>query len=214
MIKGILFDLDNTLLQSRIDFFAMKKELYEKLLDKSIFEPFDWKHNTPSQIIELARNKGIDPETEAMIWETVTRFEEEGMRDAALSPGVPEMLQFLSQQGIVLTVVTNNAHSAAVKALKETGIVSFFDRIAGREQMKALKPSPSGIEYILAGYPDIRRSEWLYVGDSWIDGRASELAGISFVAFCACEKTLKQKGVEPVARITQFSDLPDILAAL
>lgn len=54
-IQGILFDMDNTLLQSRIDFDNMKKETFRFLADQGILsEDFPIEHHTTSTMIDEA----------------------------------------------------------------------------------------------------------------------------------------------------------------
>lgn len=210
--RGIIFDMDNTLLQSKINYEGMKKATFI-LLEKQGFLPADfyWRDYTTSQLIELARGSGrLNEEVEKLIWETVVSFEKEGMHNVALEPGVKELLDRLHNL-CRLVVLTNNALSAALIALEETGVVNYFDQIVGREQMVALKPSPSGVEYIMEQYPDIAASDWLLVGDSWIDGKAAQEAGVPFLAYQADVDDLKKQLVDPVGYITHLRQVLNYL---
>ena len=205
---GIIFDMDNTLLQSKIDFAGMKRAVFEELARRELcVSDLEWKNYTTSQLIEMARqSRKMEADAEAVIWEIVAGFERDGMQDAILEPYVSEMLAEIHAHSH-MTVLTNNACSAAVEALTRTGIAHYFDYIAGREQMTALKPSPSGVRYILQQYPHMSEECWTFVGDSWIDGKAAGEGGIRFVAYKSSADEMEQKGVCPHVYISHMREL-------
>ena len=54
--QGVIFDMDNTLLKSNIDFDKMKKAVYDFLLIEGMIEESPtWKDKTASQWIEVGR---------------------------------------------------------------------------------------------------------------------------------------------------------------
>jgi phosphoglycolate phosphatase len=211
--RGIIFDMDNTLLRSSIDFAGMKKAVADLLIKRGRLDvDMDTSTHTTSQVIELARlNQPFTDELNRDVWETVERFEKEGMEGAALEEHVTAVLAQLSPH-FALTVLTNNARSAACKAFEETGITHYFSVIAGREQMQALKPSASGVLYILGELSSIPLSNWVVIGDSWIDGKAAADAGISFISYKAKPEELQKRGVIPAASIQSFLEIPQRLA--
>lgn len=211
--KGIIFDMDNTLLCSKIDFGRMKREAFETALEAGIVTAdFPLNDHTIATLLEWVRRSGRStPELEHTLWEGVTRLEREGMQGAELEPGAAELLRRL-QGRFRLVVLTNNAHQAAVEALTTNGIIGRFDHVFGREQAGEMKPSPEGVRRILRLYPDSAPTEWLAVGDSWIDGMAARQAGIPFVAYRADTEKLEKQGVRPIAFIESLSQLNELLA--
>ncbi|BAU26381.1 phosphoglycolate phosphatase [Aneurinibacillus soli] len=205
---GIIFDMDNTLLQSRIDFGGMKRAVFEEIVSRGLCAgDLAWQDHTASQLIELARQSGkMTKEAEGVIWEAVERFEREGMREAILEPHVLDMLTDLYDYGYLI-ILTNNARSAAVEALTRTGIAHYFDHIAGREQMTALKPSPSGILHVLNQYLHVPEERWTFVGDSWIDGKAAQDGGIRFFLYRGDSEEMARRGVRPHVHIRHMSEL-------
>jgi len=207
-MKGIVFDMDNTLLRSNIDFTAMKTEIFQYLSSQGIL-PGDipLERHTTATIIEkaLQTNRMTDRQTHVM-WEICKRHEQAGMHNAGLEPGVRELLEQLYGK-YILAIVTNNSIAAAEKALKENGIADFFDCVVGREQMKALKPSPDGYLYVLNRYEDTEAEEWISVGDSWIDGKASMDAGIPFISYQGDIEKMRNAGVHPLAEMKRILDL-------
>lgn len=209
--KAIVFDMDNTLLRSNIDFPRLKREVFAFLVERRIFaEDFPLGDHTIATLIEAARAANLSADLEAAVWDIVACGEREGMAGAQLEPYVPEMLHVL-QGNVHMTVLTNNALPAALDALDRTGVRTYFDHIAGREQMSALKPSPSGLFHLLSFYPDLRREEWLAVGDAWIDGKAAQQAGVSFLAYNARMDELERRRVPVIGHIRSMRELADYI---
>ncbi|WP_245583578.1 HAD family hydrolase [Paenibacillus assamensis] len=210
--RGIIFDMDNTLLQSKINFQAMKEETYAFLVEQCVLpEGLPLQQYTTSTIIEeaIATNRMTAGLLQAM-WEIPVKHEVEGMQGAVLEPGVTELLDKL-HGSYHLAVVTNNSEKAANAALRDNGIIHYFDHVAGREHMQSLKPSPDGFIYILNRYPTTSGRDWLSIGDSWIDGKASERAGIEFIAYQADIETMKNAEVFPRKYFSHMSELMELL---
>ncbi|MBO2943087.1 HAD family hydrolase [Paenibacillus sp. F411] len=210
--QGIIFDMDNTLLQSRIDFESMKSHTYQFCVEQGLLSPECLlSEHTTSTLIEEAKASGLMTEERlAALWGIAERYETEGMLQAELEPGAKELLQSLKGK-YHLVVVTNNATQAAIKALKNYEIQVEFEYVVGREYMEALKPAPGGFQYVLNQYHHLKPSDWLSVGDSWIDGKASQAAGIPFVAYRSDPVQLKSKGVLPLGVISHLAELPQWL---
>lgn len=116
--QAVIFDMDNTLLQSRIDFFQMKKVIFELLHHEQLLpSDFSWMDKTPSQIIELGRKQKRFTSIEAEVWKQVGKVEAEGMEGAALEPHAYALLHRLKTKNKRLTVLTNNAHSAILQSV-------------------------------------------------------------------------------------------------
>jgi phosphoglycolate phosphatase len=213
-IKGIIFDMDNTLLKSKIDFAAMKLETFRFLVSRGLLSrPLDIsKHTTSTLIEEAAKTGGMTEELVAEMWEIPRRFEMEGMKGAELEDGVAETLEELKGK-YRMAVVTNNSNIAAEAALRDHDILDFFDVVVGRETMSSLKPSPAGFHYILDRCSDISAGEWISVGDSWIDGKASMTAGIRFISYQGDIAKMNRMGVHPYASIVDIRELRDVVGS-
>ncbi|WP_202081340.1 HAD family hydrolase [Caldalkalibacillus salinus] len=207
--RGIIFDMDNTLLHSSIDFQGMREDLIYALHKEQIGHKKDLEQlSTPAQIIEYARDWFTTyPETdiEATLWEIVKQHEKVGMASAALEPGALECVQYLASQGVLLTVVTNNAWESAQYALERTKLRRYFQLLVGREQMEKLKPSPSGVFYVLHHYPQV--SSWVMVGDAWIDGKAAQEAEVPFIAYKGSEVDMQNHDVDVLTYVDGHQSL-------
>lgn len=207
---GIMFDMDNTLLASKIDFKKMKSECLRIIQDEQIN---GWQklgaHMTSSQLIELAvafeKEHGERGIVDKM-FSAVVEIETEGMSEAVLEPGAMEVVKRLSEEK-TLVIVTNNATSAAVYALERLNIAHYFADIYGRDRMGAMKPAPESILSVLTHYPQIENDKWVMVGDSWIDGCAAQGANVRYICYNGSKPLHEQKQVSVFNYITTLQQL-------
>ncbi|OXS59816.1 hypothetical protein B1A99_09750 [Cohnella sp. CIP 111063] len=211
-VKGIIFDMDNTLLRSNIDFGRMKQEIYAYLRERDLLPeqaPID--RETSSTLIRqaLAANR-MTPRQVNEVWAIAAKHETEGMAGADLEPGVRELLAEL-QGKAALTVLTNNSILAARAALEENRILHVFDLVVGREDAGELKPSPDGVRLILNLYPRLTSRDWISVGDAWIDCIASQDAGVRFIAYRADMEKMRIAGAVPDDSIAHLAELTRVI---
>ncbi|NEW06298.1 HAD-IA family hydrolase [Paenibacillus sp. SYP-B3998] len=207
--KGIMFDMDNTLLKSNIDFQAMKSEIASFLKNNGLVpNDFVCQPYTASMLIEYVKKKGVSHALFEEMMNIAVHHEVLGMESAGLEPGATELLKDFYAQ-FVLVIVTNNSYQAAKQALEQTRIIQYFDFIVGREQMEAMKPSPSGYHAAKQHFPHIK--EWISVGDSWIDGQASKEAGIPFISYGNISDLMEEKGIQPIAHIDHLLKLRELI---
>lgn len=203
--------MDNTLIQSNINFKLLKSDVFDLLVHHNILSAdFPIHEHTTSTLIEYVRATGISDEIYKSMMARTSKHELMGMKDAGLEPGAKEILESLYEK-YTLVVITNNSLSAAHAALQHTGIANFFDLIIGREMMSALKPSPSGFHNAMNKFATINPNEWISIGDSWIDGKAAEEAGIPFISYRADAYKMHQRGVKPTAQMSHLMELLDYL---
>ncbi|NQX65078.1 HAD hydrolase-like protein [Paenibacillus alba] len=208
-IQGIIFDMDNTLLQSHIQFKAMKEEVAELLMQQGYLgASFSMENHTTSTLLAYAQKEGAPPNLIEAALQIAQKHELRGMEGAGLEPEALELLDVLKGH-FKLVIVTNNSEAAALQALEITGIKNYFDLIVGREQMDAMKPAPSGYLVAMRYFPEVPAKSWLSVGDSWIDGQASMDAYIPFISYGQTTYAMEEKGVQPFAHIDKLLSLLD-----
>lgn len=210
-IRGLIFDMDNTLLHSHIDFKAMKTDVYVLLKNARLIPAdIDPDIHTTSTLLEMANQSPGAAQHFDAAWSLISEHEMMGMHGAPLESNALDVLQKLHPKYYCI-LLTNNCHDAALKALRENGIDGLFHGVYGRERVPALKPSPAGVHRILADYPDTSPENWLSVGDSWIDGKAASAAGVAFIAYNPDPAKLEQHGVMPYRTLSCLTELLTIL---
>ncbi len=211
-IRGIIFDMDNTLVSSEIDFMGMKLAVYNYLRSKDVLAPsIKLEEQTVATLIQQAKSSfRLDGDLLQEMWEIIKAFEQKGMEGAVLEPGVREVLSEL-YTSYPLNVLTNNSQPVACQLLKERRIYKYFDHIVGRESMETLKPSPVGIEYLLHKYRQLGPEDWILIGDSWIDAQAAERAGVNFLLYQGDVLEVKKRDLKVEGFIHHMEELLDLL---
>lgn len=215
---GLVFDLDNTLVHSQIDFAAIRRDLGRLLLEAgAVREPVlteGPKRRSIGQIIELGKQHDAEHGSRLAprMWEIVQDYERAGMRLATVEPDAGPTLVELRRRGHPLGVLTNNARTSALEALRKFGLLPSFDAVLGREDVPAMKPSPSGLHVARERFGP-RAARLLMVGDSYLDGLAARQAGCPFVAFRPRPGDLEEHGIRALALISDLAELlelPDV----
>ena len=206
----VVFDLDNTLVHSRIDFLGIRQAIMSRLLAVGALPepPADPRARAIPEWLEFAAEH--DQQLAAELWQVVDRFEREGMLHGTVEDDARQALDRLRAGGARLAVLTNNSLSSAEAALDRWNLRQPFDLVLAREVVPALKPNGAGVAQAhttLGGGPTF------VVGDSYIDGLAAQRAavGARFVAFRANAAELAARGVEPWAATTALAELPSLL---
>jgi len=178
--QAIIFDMDNTLLRSAIDFPKMRKVTYDFLV-KYGFSPED---NQPTSVMlqSAAKNPAYTPDLDAEIWAQINEIEKVGMENAVLEPGVVSSMSYLAQH-FTLMIFTNNLQRNVTNVLAEFGLAPYFFAVAGRDKVANLKPKPDGYLYLLGLCPGLEAKKCLAVGDASIDLLAANAISMPFVAY-------------------------------
>ena len=163
-IRGLIFDLDGTLVDSGLDFEQMRCEMG--------LAP-------GSPLLEsLASLSDAEAERCHLI---LARHERAGAERAVLMPGVAEFLAQVVERGIRCAVFTRNGREVARQTLDRLGLR--FEIIVAREDAP-IKPNPTGILGICKSW-GLQPTEVAMVGDYRFDIVAGQQAGVKTVCYAA-----------------------------
>jgi phosphoglycolate phosphatase len=206
----VVFDLDNTLVHSRIDFLGIRRTIIARLLDAGVLTspPADPRARAIPEWLELAEQH--DARLAAELWQVVDQFEREGMLVGTVEDDARPVLDRLRRGGVRLGVLTNNSLLSAEAALDRFDLREPLELVLARDSVPALKPNGAGVRQAhlaLGGGPTYM------VGDSYIDGLAAQRAdvGARFVAFRANLSDLAARGVQTWAVTTQLDEVPPLV---
>lgn len=155
MIRGIVFDLDGTLVDSRLDFDLMRAEM-ELPPGRPILEA----------LAELAEHHSARCEA------ILHRHESEGVERATLLPGVAELLDELRRRGIHTSIATRNSRSVTAATLRK---LDLRIELALTRDDGPVKPDPWAILAACQRW-GIPPSEAAMVGDYRLDIEAGHAA--------------------------------------
>jgi phosphoglycolate phosphatase len=208
---NVVFDLDNTLVHSRIDFMGIRRAVIERLLAVGAIDvpPANPRERSIPEWLDLA--EAFDPTLAAELWVSVDRFEREGMLHGTVEEDARATLDTLASAGLKLAVLTNNSLSSAEAALDRFDLRAPLELVLARDVVPALKPSGAGVaqaHHALGG------GSTIVVGDSYIDGLATQRAavGARFVGFRPDAADLAARGVSVWGVIEALGELPTLLA--
>jgi phosphoglycolate phosphatase len=206
----VVFDLDNTLVHSRIDFLGIRQAIIGRLLDVGALAapPADPRVRAIPEWLDLAAE--FDPALAAELWTLVDRFERDGMVHGTVEADARATLDQLHATGLKLAVLTNNSLGSADAALDRFDLRQPLDLVLARDVVPALKPSGAGIA---AAHTALGGGRLFMVGDSWIDGAAAQRAaiGASFIAFRANLPDLAARGIATWSSVLSLAEIPALL---
>lgn len=206
---ALVFDMDNTVLGSRIDFAGIRRDLVSVLRAAGATrEPED--ALLRSAIADLvargaAHDRARGTDLVPQMWRIVEAHEAEGLKDAAALDGAPGVLRALRHRGYRVAILTNNAREAALAALRSAGLAACVETVVARDDAPALKPAGGGVREALRRLGEIERA--YVIGDSWIDGAAAAAAGAAFIAYRRSADELRARGLTPWRVIAHLEDL-------
>ena len=167
MFRGIIFDLDGTLVDSGLDFEQMRREM-----------------GLPAGRPILEGIKGLPDEEADRCRRILHEHERAGCDRATLLPGVAELLAALAARRLPVGIVTRNSRDVSLATLSRLKIS--FDVLLTRDD-GPIKPDPWPVLTICRQW-DLRPEQVVMVGDFRFDVEAGRAAGT---------RTVLLAGVDP-----------------
>lgn len=183
-MKGLIFDLDGTLLNTIPD---IRKAL------NAVLEDYGFAELTENEVAVYLGNgfrylvESALPETkkEELLEEALLKFEYYYslyyLDDTRPYPGIKVLLQQLQKQGYLLAVNSNKKESYAINLLAQFFPEIHFCDVWGMRQGIPGKPNPQAAFAILEKM-NLSHEEVLYIGDSETDYATAKNAGLPFIA--------------------------------
>ena len=162
-LRGIIFDMDGTLVDSGLDFDAIRRDI-----------GLPEKH----PILEGVQAIPEGPERDRAM-EILHQHEHQGALRATPFPGVTRVLDRLEQLAVRRGVLTRNSRTAANMTIQRLGWT--FDTVLTREDAPA-KPDPTGVIAICQQW-GLDPGDVLFVGDYLFDLQDGHNAGTRAVLF-------------------------------
>ena len=178
-IKGIIFDMDGTLISTEAVIVHCVNETSKKYLKRALpaGDAF-WTLGPPARNIIKGFADGLPakPVREA-VDDYLLCYRNNFLDKATLFPGIPRLLQKLCASGKRLAVVTAEEKALMEFNLATLGLKDYFDILVSRDDVLKPKPHPEGIRLALR---TMRTSpeESMMIGDAAIDMLAGRDAGL------------------------------------
>lgn len=182
-IKGIIFDLDGTLIDTDELIIASYHEVFKELRPNyKLTKEEELSFLGPP--LEEIFNKYFDEEFDVLVKIYRSYAEKHTIELAKVYPNTIELLTFLKSKGYKLGVVTSRFKKSALKMLTTFNIDSFFDCVIGLDDVSNPKPSPDGVLKCVESF-NLSKEEVIFIGDAITDFQAGKNAGVKtgFVSF-------------------------------
>jgi HAD superfamily hydrolase (TIGR01509 family) len=188
MLRGVIFDLDGTLVDTGLDFHLIRREMG---LPQGV------------PILEALAAAADDGHAERR-WAILADHEARGVERATLYPGVLEFFEELERRTVKRAVLTRNSRTSAVATLARFDIEVHL--IHARED-GPVKPDPAGIWRICEHW-GLEPRECAMIGDYRFDIEAGRAAGTRTVLFAGGRKhSVLAPGEEADYTLASFADV-------
>ncbi|PYX76920.1 MAG: haloacid dehalogenase [Acidobacteria bacterium] len=188
-IRLVIFDLDGTLIDSRLDLVHSVNAALRHIHRPELPEEVIASYVGDGAPILIQRALGGEEVDEALVRKGLEFFlsyyREHKLDHTTIYPGIQEALAAIQHSGngiprkmAVLTNKPVNPSRAIVEAL---GLGGFFSQIYGGNSFSTKKPEPEGA-LKLVSEAGVRPEQAAIVGDSHVDIRTGRNAGLSTVA--------------------------------
>ena len=210
--KGIFFDLDGTIVDSRDAYLEAAK---------TAFQVMGLEPPTLATALEIPRRleqkqsisdliKQADPSRFLPIY--LSTYYSVSAEKTKLIPGVAATLEALSRKvKLALITMRNVPRSALVAELENFGVAKYFTYILTAQDTHKPKPSPEALIKTVKAL-DVQMCDCVIVGDSVNDIKAGKAAGIKTVAVLSglftCQELAKEK---PDLILENATELPNYI---
>ncbi|MBU7004697.1 MAG: HAD family hydrolase [Theionarchaea archaeon] len=211
-IDAVVFDLDNTLIDSKVDFALMRARINEYISkrdpDMSLEAPTTME--LVARFVQRNHSKIEDDLRNLHLIMDETEIESSIYANHLVDIAV--VLGALADMGVKLGLLTRSCERYSKLVLGES--MSLFDAISCRVPGKPAKPDPSALLEI-ADTLGVEVEHLLLVGDHWIDGQCATSAGAHFLAVTTGSSSAEDLSrFSPISVLDDLSALPELLCEL
>ncbi len=218
MLRGLIFDVDGTLVTFTFDIKGAKTAMITELISMGLDTTGLSVSSSMLEILEAARSqaegRGMGHDfrvVKKQLYSILDSSEMETGAAAEVIPRIRETLEYLRSKSVRLAVVTNSGRRPALERLTRSGLLDLFDFVLTRDDVETMKPSPAGVEKAVA-LLSLPKGDVYYVGDSLMDIQAAKRAGLKVISVATGNYTmerLKDEGSDCV--LETLAELPGFL---
>ena len=174
-VRAVLFDLDGTLVHTRIDFARMKQVILEQVRSAGL-DPDEYRAHDILHIVAAAAARIADArEFLAQAEKALVEIELQACEGAREAEGAGETLRWLMDRGVRLGIVTRNCPQAVSRLLRDIPLP--HEVLLTRADTPRVKPDPLHLRLALERLA-VPPEEAVMVGDHTMDIVAGKAAGM------------------------------------
>src|SRR5258707_13598054 len=149
-VRALIFDLDGTLIDSKLDLIrsvnAMLLEMGREQLHEDTISGYIG-HGAPQLVGQALGNNSTGAEREQALKFFLAYYEDHKMDSTCAYPGVPEALAHLAT--FPMAVLTNKPVRISKRILEGLGLAKYFRAVYGGNSFETKKPDPLRAQPIL-----------------------------------------------------------------
>lgn len=188
-IRAVIFDLDDTLVESTVDFAKFRRLVIQRIgaygEDVTFYSPNETIVKIIARFEDRMRNRGIDENEIRTMLADLDRImdgvELERVSETTAINGAVELLGYLRKKGIRIGILTRGCEEYALTALRITGMQTLVDKVECRNSNTKAKPDPDSYLNLVRAL-GVPKEETIFVGDNPIDAQCAANAGVPFLA--------------------------------
>lgn len=132
------------------------------------------------------------------------------VKNTKLFPETLPMLKALKEKKAITAIISTKNRSRIEKTIEEYNMEKLIDLVVGGEDVSKAKPSPEGVIKAMEQLK-LTPEKTLYVGDSLIDAKTAQNAGIDFAAVTTGTTTKEDFSDMPCVRVmSNLLELTDL----
>ena len=228
-IQHIFFDLDNTLWDHRRNAYLTLKDIFEtqqvSLRYKLDFEEFHQEYFTINERLwEQIRDGEIDKEYlrkhrfyDSFLFFDIDDFElaqtfesqflDQILKYNDLVEGAFELLEYLSEKGYILHILSNGFEEVTYRKCELSGIKNYFKTITSADEINIRKPHPEIYRYAL-DKANAKVEESMMIGDDWIaDVEGGKSFGLKVVFFDVFNDNFDAEEVIVIKKLLELKEV-------
>jgi len=216
MTKGVIFDLDGTLIDSAPDLHAIANAVlaahgHAPLTLQTITSFIG--NGIPKLVERCFETVNNSLEGEAFdnaVIMFLEKYAQAPATNSKLYPNVIETLDDLKKKGFVLGICTNKTEKMSNLIVEKMGLAPYFSCVAGGDRLKEKKPAPEPL-INCAREMGCELENIIYVGDSETDSATAKAAGVPFILFTEGYRKILASDLYHQALYCKFSHLPHLI---
>jgi HAD superfamily hydrolase (TIGR01549 family) len=187
-LRGIVFDLDDTLILSTVDYVRFKRLIIEGIAakgeDPALYSQGEGIVQLIGRFEERMRSRGW---SETRIAASLKEFDKimdgvelERVHETGPLDGAREVLEHLRSRGIRTGILTRGCQEYAEEALRLAGLRELVDAMECRNPDMPAKPNPEPYWHLVEQM-GLKPEQTIFVGDHVIDATCASRAGVPFI---------------------------------